>query len=187
MDVMIDIEASGKGENNGALVSIGAVAFDPMGSGLGGEFYTVVDPKSASEMGQVVDASTFCWWMLQSPDARSVFASPDKVSLAEALALLAAFVQGSKFESVWAAPVCYDLMFLRRCYQQLGMGLPWYAMQQNDTRTYLKTLERLGLVDKAAIKREWEQRKAENKCQHNALEDAKAQASAVQKITALSQ
>ena len=66
--ISLDFETLGLGEN-AALLSIGAVAFDPASGELGSEFYSAIDPRT--QPNRDIDPSTVLWWLKQDDAARS--------------------------------------------------------------------------------------------------------------------
>ena len=78
--LMIDIEAAGK-STSAALLSIGAVFFDPATGVLGETFYQPINLASSQYHGGQVDASTIGWWVQQSEEARAVFNDVNRVTL----------------------------------------------------------------------------------------------------------
>ena len=96
-DIAVDVETLGK-RNNAAILSIGAVKFDPNGNVLGDAFYVDVDPASCVALGMTIDISTIMWWMGQRrnadgaliydesrDEARKVMVTADRIDLASAL------------------------------------------------------------------------------------------------------
>lgn len=58
-NVMLDLETMGSG-SKAAIVSIGAVLFDPMTGETGAEFYQVVSLNSSAHYGEL-DPGTVIW------------------------------------------------------------------------------------------------------------------------------
>lgn len=82
--LMLDLETmSNKG--NAAIVSIGAVAFEPSTGELGPEFYLTVDLVSCEKLGLHIDADTVLWWMKQSSEARAAIVDEDSRTIQSAL------------------------------------------------------------------------------------------------------
>ena len=89
--VMFDVETLGLGPS-AAILSIGAVRFDPYGLLPDGGpdahpdlcFYQNIDPSSCQDAGLTIDGATVGWWLRQDPDAISALAQNQK-SLHETL------------------------------------------------------------------------------------------------------
>lgn len=118
--VMLDIETLGTG-TNAAIVSIGALTFDPM---LG----QVMDPRDTrafhvlidlehSKQGGVIDAGTVKWWMQQSPEARNALFGQDPKAydtLGVALAKFAQWAQGTT--QLWSNGPLFDERIMREAF-----------------------------------------------------------------------
>ncbi|ENL5137945.1 3'-5' exoribonuclease, partial [Escherichia coli] len=65
--LMIDIETMGKNPN-AAIISIGAIFFDPQTGDMGPEFSKTIDLDTA---GGVIDRDVIKWWLKQSREAQS--------------------------------------------------------------------------------------------------------------------
>ena len=86
-DVMIDIEALGRAPS-GAIVSIGAFAFDLNDENVAGpEFSLNVDPIDAQRCGMTLDADTVRWWINQERDAQEAWQHEPKALWAALRAL----------------------------------------------------------------------------------------------------
>ena len=64
---MLDLETMGKGPS-AAIVTIGAVFFDPMTGELGAEFEAHIDLRDSARFGEI-DPDTVLWWLGQSDEA----------------------------------------------------------------------------------------------------------------------
>lgn len=166
-DVMIDLETRGTGPGC-AIVSIGAVAFDPAGGSLGAEFYTVVSAASCRDHALREEAGTMKWWGEQSPEARAVLAqseAADAPHLEVALARLADFMidqaPASKLRP-WGNGSDFDNAILAYLYRVAGAPLPWFFWNSRCFRT----LKSLGTVPEPP----------REGTHHNALDDARHQA-----------
>lgn len=167
--ISIDCETMGTA-NDALLLSIGAVAFDPLSGQVLEEFHAIIDQDGAHAVGSI-DASTVFWWMRQGEAARDALFANDleRVTLRAALDGLAAMVsrypgavvwqRGNK-DSEWIASAC----------QSQSMRCPWRYWQVRDQRTLAKLFEHVP----------FEQIGGEVK--HNALADAKNQAAHVSAI-----
>lgn len=161
---MIDIETLGTAPGS-IILSIGAVMFDPLGDGLGAEFYANIDPVDAQARGPTIDASTVLWWFDQTEDAR-VHLKPMRLPLDHVLGGLAAFQRDHRTRRVWGHGATFDPVLLDAAYRACGLKTPWRPYDARDTRT---------LYELAGVKPD----RAAG-LHHDALDDAKAQALAVQ-------
>lgn len=163
--VMIDLETLDTKES-AVILAIGAVRFNERE--ILNELYTEVNINDQLRLGRTVDGKTLQWWMEQSAEAREVFANNDAAPrLAAALAKLAGFVGSDA--TVWGNGATFDIGILRSAYQSLQINTPWAWYNERCFRT-LKTLF-------PQIERE-----AEPRVEHNALDDARAQALHMQRI-----
>src|SRR4051812_37876973 len=88
--IMVDLETMGTAPGS-AIVSLGAVAFDPVAGTLGEEFYRVVSLRSCQRAGLSLDPDTIVWWLQQSEAARAQLNRPDAEDLASVLGWFAAW------------------------------------------------------------------------------------------------
>ena len=168
--LMIDIEAAGK-STSAALLSIGAVFFNPATGELGEQFYQPIKLASSQYHGGTIDASTVEWWMKQSEEARSVFNAENRVSLKDALNGLAAFIKttaGDADVHVWGNGPAYDNAILATAFHATWIKQPWSFSKDTCVRTMVMLGRQLGIDPKYDMTREGEH--------HNALDDAIHQA-----------
>lgn len=164
-DLMIDLETLGT-TPDAAIVSIGAVWFDPRSDELGDEFYRVLE----LEQRRRIDPNTVRWWMDQSSDARRVFTTMNREPLASALSALETFIFSNPDDPrVWSQGASFDVVLLEDAYRQFEMTPPWKFWDIRDTRT---VYDLAGNDERGAA------------VAHHALEDAKAQARRVQRCYA---
>lgn len=160
MHTMIDLETMGTGSAS-AIVSIGAVEFDPNTFKLGREFYRVIDLQSCIDSGLAVEGSTVMWWLSQSEEARNALVTGIKTPLHEALQAFTEWLDPNTY--VWSHGASFDLPILANAYAVgVGQVKPWKYNRELDTRTILwltgqKMPPSVGTA-------------------HNALDDAKTQA-----------
>ena len=175
MDVMIDIETMGTRPGS-AIVSIGAVAFDPLGppvdavsNTLPATFYRAVSLESCLEFGLTVDADTIMWWLRQTEAPRAAIRH-DTHHIAAALHDLRRFIErhGARCR-IWAHGASFDPVLLDHAYHAVGEPPPWEFRDVRDTRT---------IFDLAGIDLRQEPRYG---VAHHALNDAVTQAMAVRK------
>ncbi|GGA80596.1 exodeoxyribonuclease VIII [Neiella marina] len=175
-NVMLDLETAGNG-SHAAIVSIGAVFFDPLTGQIGSEFYWPVDLDDAAKYGQM-DASTIAWWMKQPYDARAVFNAKDKLILHDALLEFADWIcqiEGFKNRMVWGNGATFDNVILANAYAATKLTRPWPYFGDRDVRTVVDIGRRVfGMDPKKTM--------ALTGTAHNALDDAKHQAAYVSAI-----
>lgn len=161
-DVMIDLETLGR-RAGCSILSIGAVAFDS--SGLGEEFYCVVNRHSCHVAGLHEDPQTIDWWAQQSSEAKLVLeAAKAGIALPDALGMLTEYLTQFNLKQVrvWGNGADFDNAILANCYAAIWQDVPW-AFWNN--RCY-RTLK--GLRPGLKMQRQG--------TYHNALDDAKSQA-----------
>lgn len=177
-NIMLDLETMGKG-SNAAIVSIGAVFFNPLTGELGEEFYERIWLESAAKHGEL-DASTVAWWLGQSDEARAEINHNDSVGLNEAIRGFSEFVinntKGSFIDTrVWGNGCTFDNVIIANAYKQLHLQKPWSYAGDMDVRTIVELGRKLLNFDpKKDMPFEGEK--------HNALADAIHQAKYVSAI-----
>ncbi|MDB5177548.1 MAG: ATPase [Candidatus Saccharibacteria bacterium] len=178
-DLMVDIETLGKVPGV-VVLSIGLCAFNRYGlvNGLS-EMESVtlrlsILPQTAR--GLVIDPDTMLWWMNQSAEARSDWAS-DEAQMTAGLPSDQLFVMENWINSrcimtpwAWANSPQFDFSILQPLYRIAGRSFPWAYWQERDIRT-------LGAVH-SDVKR------PKPALAHSAASDAEAQALWVQRIFA---
>lgn len=173
---MLDLETAGNG-SRAAIVSIGAVIFDPQTGELGSSFYRAIKLQSSMHFGDV-DASTIEWWMRQDDKARAVFNDENRVSLKDALLDFANWVQEStSFHQriLWGNGSNFDNVILSNAYDAANMTKPWPYYGDRDVRTMVDIGRRvLGIDPKKTVNMDG--------IAHNALHDAKHQVLYVSEI-----
>ncbi|MGG4608668.1 3'-5' exonuclease [Providencia sp. Me31A] len=166
--LMVDLETmSNKG--NAAIVSIGAVAFEPSTGELGPEFYLTVDLVSCEKLGLHIDADTVLWWMKQGSEARAGIVA-DGVNLRRALHDLNCFAEDTLTNDVqvWGNGVDFDNVILHNAYGAVGLDPFWKHWNNRCVRTIVELGRSAGIDPKRTLEFEGEQ--------HNALADAIHQA-----------
>lgn len=172
VNVMIDLETWGVAPGS-ALLSIGAVAFDPQGGDLGSKYYSVINLASCDAVGLTVDPATVDWWQNQEDQARAIlYAEPTAPDLRE---VLEGFTEYLKVVSdreddlkVWGNGADFDLVLTIAAYRALGMRQPWRFFNH---RCY-RTVKALAPDTRPVI----------GKVKHHALHDAVDQAMHLQGI-----
>jgi exodeoxyribonuclease VIII len=166
MDIMCDIETLGTLPDS-AIISIGAVVFDYNNAEnpIYSKFYRIIAPDLQRYS---VTYETIKWWMNQSEAARSVFnfANDTHIVLDTASAMydFRNWLSTNSFQNIWAHSTCFDIIILENAFRTEGHQIPWSHRQVRDTRNIL---ELTGV------------RISNTGINHNALDDATAQALAV--------
>lgn len=137
---MVDIETLGCA-SNAAILSIGAVKFDPKGDSLqdASTFKQNVTLQSCLDAGLHVDGRTFQWWMGQSQEARNALFTPVPLPLRSVLHDLYTWYVGdygpNHPKAVWSHGATFDIVILANAYQALERVTPWHWRDARDTRT----------------------------------------------------
>lgn len=171
--VMLDLETMGN-KSNAAIVSIGAVVFNPSTGELGEEFEVVINLNSSSHYGDI-DGSTVKWWLQQSEEARAIFSADEQLTLKDALTKFSDWL--SQFENVqmWGNGSGFDCVILNNAYQACRIRAPWKHWGDRDVRTIVELGRSiLGIDPKTTMER--------SGTHHSALDDAKFQAEYVSVI-----
>ena len=178
-NVMLDLETMGKGPR-AAIVTIGAVFFDPMTGELGAEFEAHIDLRDSARFGEI-DPDTVLWWLRQSDDARAALKPSGKSQqLDDALwGLYEWMVNGSEGNDgnlkVWGNGASFDDVILRNACQQTRVPPAWSYWNDRDVRTVVDMgRDLLGFDPKKDMPFEG--------VAHRALDDAKHQARYVSAI-----
>jgi len=177
--VMIDLETFGT-SNDAAIVSIGAVLFDP-NQGIVDEergFHAKIDMRS-KDLGKI-DPPTVMWWLSQSDEARAALTDVENTSkLGDALQQLNVWLNVNGFRpedkrdwNLWANDPDFDVIILESAYRRQGVEYPFsYSSSRS-----MRTMSRLaGWLDLKRIP-------VENTLKHDALADAIYQAKVVTAI-----
>ena len=173
--LMIDLETMGN-KPNAAIMSIGAVFFEPATGDTGNKFYSNVLLESETELGASLDAGTIMWWLMQSGEARAAIASASR-PIANVLADLSLFVsecQTSSSVQVWGNGATFDNVILRSAYQRTQLTAFWPFWNDRDVRTMVEMGRQLGIDPKRDMPFSGDR--------HNALDDAIHQAQYVSVI-----
>jgi DNA polymerase III epsilon subunit-like protein len=170
LHVMLDLETMGVG-HDAAIISIGAVKFDPKDTHIVAErFYVPVDLHSCMKLGLKVSGSTIMWWMHKDRDkARIELLAAEPVDLPSALEGFTTWY-GPDSMPVWSNGANFDIPIMRNALRVCGMTCPWSYLDDRCFRT-LKNLIRVPRKKKEGVA-------------HHALDDAIAQAHIVQEISA---
>lgn len=168
-DIMIDLETLATSPD-AAILTIGAVKFDPFGDELSDSqmdsYYVKVDVDSCDRLGLVTNDDTIAWWGNQSKEAQEEAFSPDgRIDIVDAMTGLYKFCWGAK--RVWSHGAAFDVVICEHIFKKMQKAVPWQFWTVRDTRTLFD----LGIDP---------QRPPVLK--HHALEDAWNQAVGVQNV-----
>ncbi len=162
--IMVDLETMGATPGS-AIVSLGAVAFDPVAGTLGETFYRVIRLDSCTRAGLVIEPGTVAWWFGQSEAARAEILRADAEDLPGVLGWFATWWRRQSGQFMWGHGANFDEPLLSWAFRAAHVLVPWKYSDARCTRTlFALTGER---PDRA------------QGVHHNALDDAKAQAEAV--------
>lgn len=178
IEVMLDLETMSI-ESDAAIVSIGAVKFDPLGpiGTLGNaadpeyqHFHAAVEMYSLEEAGFRFGGKTISWWLGQPDAVRQALLGTEEAPPQHIGSVLSAFYRwfGDVSLPTWGNGAGFDNVILRNAYQRLGGVAPFKYVDDRCFRT-IKALFPDVPFAKATL-------------QHNALEDAMAQAVHLQKL-----
>jgi len=130
---MVDMETMAV-TPNAVVLSLGAVHFNPYGSGYSDKIYFRVSIDDQDALGREVDPKTIEWWGQQDPAIMEEAFSPDnRISLVDAMDQFHKFAWGC--DRFWSHGATFDLVMLENIYRQLNKPLPWNYWQLRDTRT----------------------------------------------------
>lgn len=180
-NVMLDLETIGKG-HRAAIVTIGAVFFDPMTGELGAEFEAHIDLRDSARFGEI-DPDTVLWWLGQSDEARAAIAynvdGDKRMALLQALQKFQEWLmQEGKRPCVWGNGAGFDCTIMASAYDAVNkvrfIGY-WNGFKDRDVRTVVDMgRDLLGFDPKKDMPFEG--------VAHRALDDAKHQARYVSAI-----
>lgn len=136
-DVMIDLETLAT-STDAAILTIGAVKFDPFGSDIKEpamtSFYVRVDLDSCHNLGLVTNDDTIAWWANQSKEAQEeAFGVDNRIPIRDAFEQLYKFCWGAK--RVWSNGAAFDVPICEHVYKKLNKAIPWSFWQVRDVRT----------------------------------------------------
>lgn len=165
--VMIDLETWGT-KPGSALRSIGAVVFcpDKPDEPLGAEFYANITDASCEAAGLVKDASTITWWANQGEEAQAALLA-DQRPLYDVLPGFTRWFREVGGQQVWGHGAAFDPVLLEAAYAAYSENVPWEFWDVRCCRTVLAISELSPSDFRVGT-------------HHNALDDAKSQALAVQ-------
>lgn len=174
IEVMLDLETMSV-ESHAAVVSIGAVKFDPRGDiGVLGDpsnpdyvpFHQNVELYSLEEAGFHFSGQTIKWWLEQSDEARKALVS-EPVDIGTALARFFLWF-GDTSLPTWGNGAGFDNVILRNAYHKLGAQCPFKFAHDRCFRTMKALFPDVPYIAPVVA--------------HDALQDAEAQAMHLQKL-----
>lgn len=166
MHLMLDFETLAA-SSEAAILTMGAVKFDPNGDETMEEFYYRIDLDSCVDIGLEINEDTINWWAKQSKEAQDeAFSDDGRITIAEAFDNLTDFCHN--VTKVWSNGATFDIVICETVYNRLNKKIPWKFWDIRDCRTMYD----LGIDPKLP-----------KITAHNALADAKAQAIGVQNVS----
>lgn len=165
---MIDIESLDTSPNC-VILTIGAVRFDPRGSGVVEKLELRPTLEEQTEQfNRVINDDTLRWWGEQSADAiEEAMGDRDRMPFRDCMEALYKFCWNRR--AVWSNGAGFDIVAMESAWRNLDMRIPWPYYTVRDTRT-LYEIAGVSLKDK----------KYGSKTTHKAVEDAEHQAIVVQ-------
>lgn len=155
---MLDIETLSTAVN-AAVLSIGAVEFDPFSGEIKNEFYHEL--RLDQQRQRLIDIGTVQWWVKQvceDTTRGTIFLNENKTPVRNALLLLKEFF-GDGEKVIWACDPDFDCTILWDLFNEYSVFAPWRYYEPKSVRT-IRELAKLHHIGLPA------QRKS-----HNALED----------------
>ena len=136
-DIMIDLETLATSPD-AAILTIGAVKFDPFGDDLHEpsceKFYVKVDLDSCDRIGLATSEDTINWWAQQSKEAQEeAFSSEGRIDIVDAFNQLYKFCWGA--QRVWSHGAAFDIVICEHVFGKIGKAVPWSFWQVRCTRT----------------------------------------------------
>lgn len=166
-DVMLDIESLDTSPYC-VILTIGAVRFDPKGTGVVERLELRPTIEDQTEVyNRVINDDTIRWWGTQNPAAlEEAMGDQGRESFKECMEKLYKFCWNRR--AVWSNGASFDCVVMETAWQQLDMRIPWPFYTVRDTRT---------LYEVAGVKL----KDGGHVTSHKAVEDAERQAIVVQK------
>ena len=167
--ISLDTESLSLNENP-ALLSIGAVIFDPYGRDTVESLRRApsvqinISPRGQVECyGRHIDGDTVLWWLKQSREARAQITDQASCDLPTALMRLSAWIGQHALQPgdvptarLWTHGAAEDAVWLRTAYRTCGHQFPIHYRNIRDTRTLFDVtntpeIQVPGLVDHVAL------------------------------------
>lgn len=168
LEVMLDLETMST-SSAAAIVSIGAVKFDPRGDigTMQGSFYCTVELATCIDAGLHVSGSTIEWWLQQENEARAALRGEPRYSIEKALGEFWIWF-GSESLPTWGNGADFDCVILHNAYEKLHGMAPFKFYHHRCFRTMKALFPNVPYVKPTLA--------------HHALSDAEAQAMHLQKL-----
>jgi exodeoxyribonuclease VIII len=133
--VMVDLETLSTGPN-AAILSIGAVKFDPFDSDVQlDSFYQPIEAASCQALGLTISAETVLWWMETPQDsARIRYLNERHMDLPSTLEGFLSWF-GNESLPVWGNGATFDNVILRNAIEKVGYEVPWRFWHDRCFRT----------------------------------------------------
>ena len=165
-DIMIDIESLNTTPDC-VILTIGAVLFDPRGSGIIDKIELRPTIEDQTEIyNRSINDDTVRWWSTQSEAAQEeAMGDAGRESFADVMAKLYKFCWNHG--KPWSHGAAFDVVVMEHAWRQLGQLSPWTFYNVRDTRT-LFDITGVSLKDGGHV------------TTHKAVEDAERQAIVVQ-------
>jgi len=170
--LMIDIETLDINVT-AAIVSIGAVTFDPRGEDTDGEMFSVtIDQDSNQFHSRSISQSTLDWWSIQSKEAQDRTFGGPHTELSTALRNFTIWINrlNPTCTRVWAKDPDFDIKILEHACQGLNIRWPFKFWENRSCRTAMELAYPEGDFPKIVL----------NGAKHDALTDARAQVTEIQ-------
>ncbi len=150
--MMLDIETLDT-ENTAAVVSIGAVVFDPETKEVEDRtFHANITFEEALEYGTYSE-STVAFWEKQPEAAVATLFNPEPVTLREALTQFDKYVKSwkPKPKFIWGNSPAFDVAILRHACKQTGLKFPFTPWAEMDVRTLKNLLPKETVPKKTGV------------------------------------
>ena len=167
IDGMVDLETLDT-LPTAQVLTIGGVKFNPLTyEDPFDEFYFRFEIDEQEVRGRTVSESTLTWWGTQDDEVvLEAFGEHNRTDVVEILQQFKKWNVG--LSRIWAQGITFDITMLENLCRQYEQPLPWAFWNVEDSRTLLNRMPK-------------DPRKDSKFTAHNALEDARHQAIAVQK------
>lgn len=155
---MLDIETLSTAVN-AAVLSIGAVEFDPFSGEIKNEFYHEL--RLDQQNNRKIDADTVQWWVREvifDVKKADIFCHTNTNPVRNALIWLKEFL-GDDEKVIWACDPDFDCAILANLYAEYQLPTPWKFYEPKSVRTVRELAKLHDIVVPAQSK------------SHNALED----------------
>lgn len=136
MDIMVDLETLATSPD-AAILSIGAVKFNPLGNGVDLEehsFYAKVDLDSCDHINLTIHNDTIEWWSKQSKEAQEeAFSTDGRESIVDVFDKFHKFCWNA--DRIWSNGAGFDVVICETVFSRLHKPCPWEYWKVRDVRT----------------------------------------------------